>query len=851
MKGSSIIKSIFKFIFIFILAISIIGVVIVSAIMIAVSKNFPDIDQIKLQSMLQETSYIYDDAGNISEKVQSGIDRTIVPIEQIPTDLQKAFIAIEDERFYEHGGVDFKRLIGALVHDIKVGSFEQGGSTINMQLSKNLLTSTEKSALRKVTDIVYAIKLDQKLDKSDIMYAYLNTVFLGSNVNGVQAAARAYFNKDVGDLSLMECAIIAGITQYPTKYIPYTLSEITPQDDISSLQIKLYPPSDGNVVPTEVQKKVYDALKNAGKIDYYEDMMLKNGSLVVTKATLNPKSVERGKVVLSKMRELGIINEEKYQGALNENVIINFPQRNNRDISTYFNDRVKKEAVKILVEQGNTEEQANNLLKFGGLKIYSTLNTKIQQILEREFANKANFPNSYFDQNGVIQPQAAMVIIDQHTGDVKAYIGGRGQYGSLIFDRADNPRQPGSAIKPLAVYLLALKDGMTPNTMINDKPREDSTSSTGFWPKNIHGVYYGNRTMKFLLAVSSNVAAVKTLETLAPTKIAAANRSLDYLTQMGFKHLVRSSENPAVNDENLSLALGGLTKGVTTLEMTSAYAGIANLGKQNSPVFITKILDSTDKVIYESKPKVFEMISENKASQMVDMLVGVVKSGSAISAKLSNMPSAGKTGTTTDVKDVYFAGFTPYYTGSIWIGSDTPRELSYTSEIPTKLWAKVMNKIDSELSLEPKGFNKSDKPYDPSEEEIDSLDGDTEQTNAVEPTENQQLDGIIFEENQGQQNQDIQTNTVEPNQGQQAPSTNSEQQSNNDNNNTQNAGSKPKQPSQPQQPVQPQPPTDPTPERPQPPAHEDTGQQSAPPVSYENSQPAQDNGGSNDDSPIF
>ncbi|MGP1597686.1 transglycosylase domain-containing protein [Peptoanaerobacter stomatis] len=742
-QKKGVVKSIFKYFFLFIILISLLGGIVLMAGYLAIANSFPDVKTQNIDSLLQETSFIYDDEGNISEKIQSNVYRTIVPIEDIPMQLQRAFISIEDERFYEHFGIDVKRLFGALWHDIKVGALAQGGSTITMQLSKNLLTTSDPNFTRKLTDIVYAMEMEKRLSKTQILYAYLNTVFLGSNVHGVQAAAKSYFNKNVSELNLAESAMIAGITQYPTKYIPYKLKEITYGEDVLNMQLKLYPPNN-SYIPTENDLQVYSVLRNTGKIDQYEYMLLKNGSLVVTKAELNPDSVNRQKVVLKKMLELGAINNEQYQEALNTPIIISFPPRNNSGISSYFNDRVKSEAVKILIELGNSEEKANNLLKFGGLKIYSTLNTKIQRILENEFADSSNFPNSFVDDNGVIQPQGAMVVIDQKTGYVKALIGGRGQAGNYIYDRTDSPRQPGSAIKPLAVYLLALKDGMRPTTIIDDSPRKDDSMPGGYWPNNIYNVYYGNATMKKLLEVSSNVAAVKTLETLGSTRIKAINRSLDYLEQMGFAHLVRSSQNTVSNDENLSLALGGITNGVTPLEMASAYSGIANLGKQIKPSFITKIVDANDKLIYEFRPNIFEMIDEENAYRMTDMLQGVVINGSGKSAILDNMPSAGKTGTTDSRKDVYFVGYTPYYTASVWIGADTPAPLDYSSGVPATIWKKVMNGIDRELNLQNVSFQTPSTMNVEKEKEEEQKVIDMRRT---DPGQEQLLDGLLFNEN--------------------------------------------------------------------------------------------------------
>ena len=774
-KKFGIIKKIFNFFFYFLIFSVIATCAVLVALYISISSNFPSSIAKNIDSLLEETSFIYDDSGKMTEKIQSNVYRTIVPIENIPSDVQKAFIAIEDERFYEHNGVDVKRVFGAIIHDIKARSLEQGASTISMQLSKNLLTSSKKSAMRKVTDAVYAMELEKRFSKTQILYAYLNSVFLGSNVNGVQAAAKSYFNKNIQDVNLAEAAVLAGITKYPVKYIPYKLSDITENDDLSSLQIKMYDP-EKKYTPTEADLDIYRKLRNSGKIDQYEYILLKQGSLVVAKAELNPDAISRQKVILKKMFELGFINNSRYTEALATPIKIEFPPRNNSGMSSYFNDKVKKEVIKILVSQGNTEESANEMLKFGGLKIHTTLNSKIQKILEYEFSLSENFPNSFTDKDNIIQPQAAMVVIDQKTGYVKALIGGRGQAGSFIYDRSDNPRQPGSAIKPLAVYLLALKDGMTPNSIINDSPRRDSTSPTGYWPSNIFGIYYGNATMKKLIQVSANVAAVKTLESLGKTRAEAVSRSLDYLEEMGFKHLVRRTDDPVNNDENLALALGGLTHGVTPLEMASAYSGIANLGKQVKPTFITKIVDRNDSVIYENTPEIFTMIDESNAYKMTTILESVITSGSGKAATLDKMPAAGKTGTTHDKKDVYFVGYTPYFTAAVWIGADNPVELNYTSAIPATLWKNVMNRIKYSLNLSYKAFDLptkieandiiSDQP------ENDDTSGTIVNDNTIKPNENQNLDGVLFEGEKPNQNSntvpnnDNQIITINPEQGQ-------------------------------------------------------------------------------------
>ena len=310
--------------------------------------------------------------------------------------------------------------------------------------------------------------------------------------------------------------------------------------------------------------------------------------------------------------------------------------------------------------------------------------------------------------------------------------------------------------------------------------------------------------MKKLIQVSANVAAVKTLESLGKTRAEAITRSLDYLEEMGFKHLVRREDDPVNNDENLALALGGLTHGVTPLEMASAYSGIANLGKQVKPTFITKIVDRNDSVIYENTPEVFTMIDESNAYKMTTMLESVVTSGSGKTAILDKMPAAGKTGTTDSKKDVYFVGYTPYYTAAVWIGADNPVELNYTSAIPAALWRNVMNRIKYALKLSYKTFDLPTK-IEPNDIIADEPVKEEQPTapvynNSVKPNENQNLDGVLFDgdksnQNQGQNpttdpNKNNQTTPINPDQGQtpaipQQPEDTQQPPNPNNNNNTQ------------------------------------------------------------------
>lgn len=753
--------------------------------------NAKAINPTNIEAMLNESSFIYDSSGTVTEKIQANAYRTVVPVEQIPEDLLNAFIAIEDKRFLEHNGIDFTRLVGVTLKGLKQGEFTQGASTITMQLSKNLFTSTEKSLTRKVTDMYYAIEIEKQLTKTEILHAYVNTVFLGGDSNGVQAAAKSYFNKDVSELNLAESAMIAGITQYPSLYIPFKTEDISPDEDVTNLQIKLYPRAD-NAQPTEGELIVDDKLRNAGLIDSYEYIMLKKGSLYVQKASLNEKSVERQRVVLAMMREQELITESEYQEALNTDIIIQFPPRIGQGISTYFNDMVKQEVISILVSQGSTEEEALNKLKNGGLKIYSTMDTRIQKVLEKEFSNHNNFPGNYTDDDGIIQPQASMVIIDQHTGHVVAMMGGRDQAGRFIYNRSTSPRQPGSSIKPIAVYLPAIEKGLNPNDKIKDEPRKDPTNPKGYWPSNINNKYYGQITYQKALEVSSNVVAVGLLERLEKTPIESINYSLNRLEEMGITTLVRSTDSPYYNDENLSLALGGMTTGVTPFDMAKVYSGIANGGTLVKPSFITKIEDSSGNEIYVNEAEEKVIAEPHDAYTLTQMLVGVMNNGFAKGSRVANQVTAAKTGTTDDDKDYWFTGYTPYYTAALWIGSDEPREMSGGSIVAARLWKKVMDGVHQDLPrIEfdvPQGAKKIveehsivteveepepeiiepedtlDVIFGPEENNTDNEQNGNDGNNAQRNPENQQ-NPPTNNENQGQNNQNPPANNQNPTPG--------------------------------------------------------------------------------------
>lgn len=666
----------------------IIGTVSTLAMALVVIKTAEPIDPTKISEQLDESSFIFDDKGVLIEKISNGEYSSVVPLQQIPKDLQNAVVAIEDERFYEHNGVDIKRVFGALWYDIKTMSLAQGASTITMQVAKNLYTTMDKTWTRKLKDIYYAVELEKVLSKNQILHAYLNTIGLGRGTRGVQAAAHVYFNKDVSELNLAENAMIAGITKNPYKYSVYITAPITINDDFNNMQVSLIPSNEDTPEPTNEDLQVYSTLLNKGLISNLEYNQLLKNDFYVRKAVLNPDSKERQEVVLKMMLKNNYITEAQYNEAVSYPIEVKLGKKKQTNISSYFGDKVKEETITALKSVGYSDEDANEILYSGGLRVYSTLDSRIQGILEDEINNPSNFPGSRVDSDGIPQPQVASVIMDQYTGQVKALVGGRGISGSRIYNRALNPRQPGSSIKPLAVYLPALENGFTAASGIVDEPIKNEKGQ--YWPKN-YGRYDGPTTLRNLVIKSSNVGAVQVAQKLGPSKM------IDYLKNMGFSTLVTRSDNSSINDENLSLALGGMSKGVTPLDLTAAYAAVANAGTYTKPVFITKIENASGTVLYENKTETRQIASPQAAYIMTDIMKDVVNRGTGGRARVQNMVTVGKTGTTNDEKDIWFSGYTPYYTSALWIGEDQPKDLNKTSDVPSRLWSRIMTRVHENL----------------------------------------------------------------------------------------------------------------------------------------------------------
>ena len=549
------------------------------------------------------SSQIYDINGNEIANVHAAENRRPVKIEQVPKDLQNAFVAVEDNRFYEHSGVDPRGIMRALYANIRGRGVSEGGSTITQQLAKNAYLTQDRTITRKIQEVFLALQLERQYTKQEILEMYLNQIYFGQGAYGVQAAAQTYFGKDVDKLTLNECAMLAGIPKSPNYYSPAN-----------------------NMQAAQARKAV----------------------------------------VLDQMAKYGYIANSQAQKTKQEQLTLVKPVAKEKDnTAAYFIDYVTQTLI---------DKYGADAVYKEGLKIYTTLDMDMQKAAE---AAVKKLPTYRTDGNGVQQPQAAIVAIDPHNGYIKAMVGGR---GTDQFNRATMAvRQPGSAFKPF-VFAAALEEHFTPNTVINDAPIDIG----GWRPQNDSGSFSGKVTMREVAQHSINVPTVKIAQKIG------IDKPIYYAQAMGISTFVLDG---AQNDKQLATALGGMTKGVTPLEITSAYGTFANKGVHVEPVVIVKVLDRNGKVLEQSEPKQNSVISANSAAELTDMLQTVIKNGTGRKADIGR-PAAGKTGTTSNYHDAWFVGYTPDLVAGVWMGNDdnTPMHGVMGGQLPAEIWKAFMQK---------------------------------------------------------------------------------------------------------------------------------------------------------------
>lgn len=566
--------------------------------------------------------------------------------EEIPDYLENAVVAIEDQRFYTHNGVDWKRTLSATVNWVlPISSSYGGGSTITQQLIKNVTTDNDFSVQRKMLEIFRALNLESKMEKEDILELYLNTVYFGRNAYGVNTAALTYFGKEVSELNLAECAVIAGITNNPSLYDPYTY----PNNAKSRQETILY--------------QMYDQ----GYISKYEYDTAVAYPLVYQSSSSDDEDEDEEE-------------ESEYQ--------------------SYFVDQVITDVINDLMEQkGYSSAMASTLVYAGGLSIYATIDIDVQNALETVYEDPESVPG-VMGTNGAY-PQSAMAIMDPSTGQVKGLIGGKGEKeGNRVLNRATSTyRQPGSAIKPLSVYALAFDMGIVnPNSVVIDMPYMLLNDSA--WPINSTngGGYQGQMEVSYAIDLSINTVAVDLIYDVG------IDNSYAFLEEkLGISSLVDSRATDygtVLTDRGASqLALGGLTDGMSVLELTAAYAAIANGGIYIEPITYTKVLDSNGDILIENTQETVALF-ENKYTNeyLVNVLESVVSQGTATQTDLGRIATAGKTGSSSSNNDRWYVGFTPYYVGATWYGYDTPQQVTGAGTNPSAtLWKMVMDIVHEDL----------------------------------------------------------------------------------------------------------------------------------------------------------
>ncbi len=676
----------------------------------------------------QTTKMLYSN-GDLLSNAPSVNKKEPIPIKDMPDSIKKAIVAIEDERFYEHNGVDIKGLIRSVVKTLT--GTKQGGSTIPMQVSKMLLTSNVQSIPRKIQDIYYAYEMSKTLTKDQILEAYLNNFFVGKGLAGVQAGAKGYFDKDAKRLTLAESALLAGATKYPVKYAAYKSAKLdgneTKEDVENKLLFFINTSDDLLDDPTTVELEMVDKLKNWGLLPKDDNdntyKQLKAGNMVVRKAINNPDAKKRQEVVLKKMLDLGYITQEEHDKAVSEEIKIKLPKSQEK-VSSSVEDLIESQVIDALMDRGNTRDEAYNMFYSGGLRITTTIDPNIQSSLEDTYEDNSNFPANRKGANGMPQPQSAMVILDYRTGHIKALVGGRHITGRKGTNRAIEPRQPGSTIKPLSVYTPVIDTlKQTQSTSYSDAKGGYQFKDNNEWNPNTTTKGRGSMSLRLALAKSSNTIAVKAAETLGSSYEEAVDVMIDYLKNFGISTIVDSNTaNRGNNDRRFpALTLGGLTKGISPLEMAAAYGTLANGGTYVEPILFTTITTYDNQLLVKNTPDENRVVAPEVAYVLTDMLQAVIIEGTGGAAKLSNrMPVAGKTGTTNNSLDAWFVGYTPYYVGATYIGDDggidpdtgktiVRQKVPGTSGSAARLWATVMNKVHK--NLDKIEFKKPDNIY--------------------------------------------------------------------------------------------------------------------------------------------
>ena len=583
-----------------------------------------------------ETSLVYDANGTLVSTLKGEKDVYYLEYDDIPAYASAAMVSIEDKKFYNHNGIDIKAILRAAKAMIQNGKVTQGGSTITQQLARNIFLNHDVKWERKIEEIFIAVELEKVCSKKKIMEFYLNNIYFGNGYYGIQAACKGYFNTDVKNLDLSQIAFLCAIPNNPSLYDPLVHMDHT--------------------------------LKRRNRI---LNQMRDDGS--ITKADCKKAKAEEITLNLSQKTKNDYVETYTYYCAIRALMAEEgFVFRNNFE--------TESERKEYEEEYSQLYSEIQKSLYSKGYRIYTSIDLNMQQLLQNTVDNGlAEFTEQ--NEEGIYTLQSSAVCVDNHTGYVKAIVGGRNQNlpGYTLNRAYQSFRQPGSAIKPLIVFTPALEHNYTPDSIVEDVKIEDGPSNAG-------GYYEGSINLRYAVQKSKNTVAWNLLEELTPQV------GLSYLKEMNFSRL-------DVRDERPTSALGGFTHGVSAIEMASGYATLVNDGKFRAPTCIIKITDAQDNVILETQNEEKEIYKTNASRMMTDMLVSAIQEGTGRGLALSNMPCAGKTGTTNDNKDGWFVGYTSYYTTSVWVGYDMPKELPGLSgsSYPGTIWNSFMEQIHQNL----------------------------------------------------------------------------------------------------------------------------------------------------------
>ncbi|VIC64574.1 penicillin-binding protein [Clostridioides difficile] len=697
------------------LVLLVVGTAGTAGLVFASLRDVTPVTEAVLDKQTNQTTTIKYANGKTLSTAPSVNKKTPVPLDKISPYLQHAVIAIEDERFYEHKGVDIKGLFRSVLKTLT--GTKQGGSTIPMQVSKMLLTTEQQTIPRKIKDIYYAHEMSKTVSKDKILETYLNNFFVGRGLAGAEAGARGYFDKSAADLTLAESALLAGSTKNPSRFSAYKTSKLEGNETKEDLENKLLffvnTTDDDLDDPTQVDFDMIEKIKSWELISNDTYRQLKAGTLVVRKAVSNPEAKKRQEIVLKKMLELKYIKQSEYDEAIKAKIEIKLPQSSDK-VSSSVEDLIESEVINALMEQGHTNDEAQNLFYNGGLIVNTTIDPKMQDALEEEFDRNSNFPGHMVGPDGVSQPQAAMVILDYKNGEIRALAGGRNISGRKTLNRATNPHQPGSSIKPLAIYTPAIDTlKITQSTALSDSRGGYKFEENNKWNPRTTTAGHGSMSLRKALAKSSNTIAVKTAEMLGDSYDECVDIMMDYLKNFGITTLKNnhSGSSEASDRKFPSLTLGGMANGITPLQMAAAYGTLANQGVYVEPSIFTTITTFDGQLLVKNTPEEHKVVDPEVAYVVTDMLESVITEGTGgVTTLPKGMPVAGKTGTTNSAYDAWFVGYTPYYVGATYIGDDAGRkddsgntikrrEVPHGSTSTAKLWEKIMEKIHANLTV--------------------------------------------------------------------------------------------------------------------------------------------------------